>query len=63
MLTIDASAIGYVIPEGDYPMASTINGVSTKPMPGSVTKAMNRGVPKRQALSTGPKPVSTVKVK
>lgn len=44
-------------------MSTTINGQPTKPMPASVTNAMKRGAPKRTALSQGPKPVSTVKVK
>lgn len=42
--------------------AATINGQQTKPMPASVKNAMDRGVPKRLALSKGPKPVSTVRV-
>lgn len=44
-------------------MPTTINGKPTKPVPASVTAAMKRGVPERTALSKGPKPVSTVKVK
>jgi len=41
-----------------------INGQSTKPMPGSVTSAMQRGYPKAtaQSLPGAKKPTSTVKV-
>lgn len=44
-------------------MPTTINGHPTKPMPASVTAGMKRGEPKRVALSKGPKPASTVRVK
>lgn len=44
-------------------MASTIDGAPTKPLPASVAAAMKKGYTGRQALSRGPKPVSTVTVK
>lgn len=48
-------------------MASTISGVkvgsaTSNGMPASVTAAIRKGVPKHQALTMGPKPVSDVKV-
>lgn len=48
-------------------MASTVSGIKTGPRvttgtPTSVVRAINKGYPKKDALSMGPKPRSTVKV-
>lgn len=61
MLTYSDAAIRYIGLK-EITMATMINGMPTKPVPASVTRAMAKGTPKRTALSGGPKPVSTVRV-
>lgn len=44
-------------------MSSKIDGQTPQSLPASVQAKMERGVPKRTAMSTDKKPASTVKVK
>lgn len=43
-------------------MQTKISGMPTKPIPSSVSAAIQKGLPKRLALSKGPNPKSQVRV-